>query len=57
MMVYVNHLSRLKEVPKAAAEALVLVLAPYAPHIAEDAPEFFGHSDCIANAQWPELIG
>lgn len=55
MMVYVNHLSRLKEVPKAAAEALVLVLAPYAPHIAEELWSILGHSDCIANAQWPEF--
>lgn len=55
MMVYVNHLSRLKEVPKAAAEALVLVLAPYAPHIAEELWSILDHSDCIANAQWPEF--
>lgn len=55
MMVYVNHLARLKEVPKAAAEALVLVLAPYAPHIAEELWSILGHSDCIANAQWPEF--
>lgn len=55
MMVYVNHLSRLKEVPKAAAEALVLVLAPYAPHITEELWSILGHSDCIANAQWPEF--
>lgn len=55
MMVYVNHLTRLKEVPKAAAEALVLVLAPYAPHIAEELWSILGHSDCIANAQWPEF--
>lgn len=55
MMVYVNHLSRLKEVPKSAAEALVLVLAPYAPHIAEELWSILGHSDCIANAQWPEF--
>lgn len=55
MMVYVNHLTRLKEVPKSAAEALVLVLAPYAPHIAEELWSILGHSDCIANAQWPEF--
>lgn len=55
MMVYVNHLGRLKEVPKAAAEALVLVLAPYAPHIAEELWSILGHTDCIANAQWPEF--
>ena len=55
MMVYVNHLTRLKEVPKAAAEALVLVLAPYAPHIAEELWSILGHADCIANAQWPEF--
>ena len=39
----------------AAAEALVLVLAPYAPHIAEELWSILGHSDCIANAQWPEF--
>lgn len=54
MMVYVNRLSRLKDVPKAAAEALVLVLAPYAPHIAEELWSILGHADCVAHASWPE---
>ncbi len=53
MMVYANHLLRLKTVPKQAAEALVLVLAPYAPHIAEELWSILGHSDCIAHAVWP----
>ncbi len=53
MMVYVNRLLRLKTVPKQAAEALVLVLAPYAPHIAEELWSILGHESCIALAEWP----
>ncbi len=53
MMVYVNHLAKLEKLPRKAAETLVLVLAPYAPHIAEELWAMLGHSDCVSLAQWP----
>lgn len=53
MMVYVNHLAKLDRIPRIAAENLTLVLAPYAPHIAEELWAILGHDSCIALAPWP----
>lgn len=54
MMVYLNHLSKLERVPREAAETLVLVLAPYAPHIAEELWSILGHETCVSLAPWPK---
>jgi len=54
MMILVNHLSRKKVRPKAVIEKLVLILAPFAPHIAEELWEKLGHSESLAYEQWPE---
>ncbi|MBQ1925783.1 MAG: class I tRNA ligase family protein, partial [Proteobacteria bacterium] len=54
MMIFINHLSKLDKVPKAAAETLVLVLAPYAPHLAEELWAILGHKDCVSLAPWPK---
>ncbi len=35
-------------------EALVLLLAPYAPHIAEELWQALGHSQSLAYEKWPE---
>ncbi len=54
MMILVNHLSRLTVRPKAVIEQLVLILAPFAPHIAEELWERLGHSESLAYERWPE---
>ena len=54
MMIFVNHLSRQTERSKAAIEKLVLILAPFAPHIAEELWEKLGHSESLAYEPWPE---
>jgi leucyl-tRNA synthetase len=38
-----------------AIESLIRMLAPFAPHIAEELWEAFGHSDSVARATWPEF--
>ncbi|HEV8481936.1 MAG TPA: leucine--tRNA ligase [Blastocatellia bacterium] len=38
-----------------ALESLIRMLAPFAPHIAEELWEAFGHSDSVAQASWPEF--
>jgi leucyl-tRNA synthetase len=53
MMVFVNELTRLEKRPRAALEALVLVLAPFAPHIAEELWSRLGHAESLARAPWP----
>ena len=53
MMVFVNELTRLEKRPRAALETLVLVLAPFAPHIAEELWRRLGHGGSLARAPWP----
>ncbi len=54
MMIFVNHLTKLEIVPKGPVEKLVLILSPFAPHIAEELWEKFGHSESLAYENWPE---
>ncbi len=54
MMVFVNEATKADAVPKAWLEAFVRILAPMAPHLAEEAWERLGHSDGITFAPWPE---
>ncbi|MBM3983768.1 MAG: leucine--tRNA ligase [Planctomycetes bacterium] len=53
MMKFVNHMTGLEARPRAALEPFVLLLAPYAPHIAEELWKALGHTDTLAYAPWP----
>jgi leucyl-tRNA synthetase len=53
MMVLVNHLATLPELPREAAEALVLLVAPFAPHVAEELWEKLGHAESLCGGPWP----
>ncbi len=53
LMVLTNALSELKEIPRSAAEALVQMLAPFAPHAGEELWEFLGHSETITYVPFP----
>jgi leucyl-tRNA synthetase len=47
------HASRLPSVPRALAEPLVLMVAPLAPHIAEELWQRLGHPDSLAREPFP----
>jgi leucyl-tRNA synthetase len=49
-----THASRLPRVPRALAEPLVLMVAPLAPHIAEELWQRLGHPDSLAREPFPE---
>lgn len=54
MMEFNNHLTGLGEVrPKKVLERFVLLLAPYAPHAAEELWQVLGHSSTLAYEPWP----
>ncbi len=53
MMEYVNFLYKEDDVPRGAVEPLVLMLAPYAPHTAEELWERLGQSGSVADEPWP----
>jgi Anticodon-binding domain of tRNA ligase len=40
--------------PRGALEALVLLLSPFAPHIAEELWQKLGHEESLAYHPWPE---
>jgi len=54
MMIFVNHLSRQTVRPKKVVERFVLILSPFAPHIAEELWARLGHTDSLAYEPWPE---
>lgn len=55
MIMLNNHLTA-QAVPREAAEALVKMVAPVAPHIAEELWERLGHTDSIARAPFPVVL-
>ena len=54
MMIFVNHLSKQLVRPKSVIEKFLLILAPFAPHIAEELWAKLGHTDTLAFEPWPE---
>ena len=56
LMELVNAAARWPELPRAVAEPLVLLVSPFAPHIAEELWERLGHSESLASASWPEAL-
>ncbi|MGC5616525.1 leucine--tRNA ligase [Georgenia sp. Z1491] len=54
LIVLNNHLTTLERVPRAAIEPLVLMLAPMAPHVAEELWERLGHPGSLAYEPFPE---
>ena len=54
-MVAVNELSQLKCANRAILEPLVILIAPFAPHIAEELWEQMGNEGSVCDAQWPQF--
>jgi leucyl-tRNA synthetase len=48
-----NELTHLKAIPHWFAERFVLILAPFAPHIAEEIWQRLGHEQSLARHAWP----
>ncbi|MDM7831570.1 leucine--tRNA ligase [Cellulomonas edaphi] len=53
LIVLNNHLTTLPVTPRAAAEALVLMTAPVAPHVAEELWSRLGHDVSLAHESFP----
>ena len=54
MMIFVNHLSKQPVRPKSVIEKFVLILSPFAPHIAEELWQRLGHNNTLAYQTWPK---
>ncbi len=55
LMEFTNAATKWPVLPRDVVEPIVLILAPLAPHIAEELWERLGHEDSLAYAAWPEF--
>ncbi len=53
MMVFTNELTKLEQRPRALLEPFVLILCPFAPHLAEELWEKLGGQTSISQQPWP----
>lgn len=53
MMIFVNELTKSDVRPRRILEPFVLLLSPFAPHIAEELWERLGHPGTLAYEPWP----
>lgn len=55
MMEFVNYFTKQKVRPRSVMQPFVLLLAPYAPHIAEELWQLLGAVDSLAYEPWPKF--
>tara|TARA_Y100000385_G_scaffold280307_1_gene331259 strand:+ start:24 stop:608 length:585 start_codon:yes stop_codon:yes gene_type:complete len=53
MMIFTNHCAKEKKFSKETASIFAQIVAPYAPHAAEEIWEVAGHKETLAYAAWP----
>jgi len=54
MMILVNALDKESEISKEVFERFVLILAPFAPHMAEEMWQALGNKNSLASFAWPD---
>jgi leucyl-tRNA synthetase len=54
MMEFTNFFLKEESRPRAAMEPFVLLLAPFAPHLAEELWQALGHTSTLAYETWPQ---
>jgi leucyl-tRNA synthetase len=54
MMEFVNAGMKASAIDRAVIEQFILVLAPFAPHLAEEVWARLGHTETLSYAPWPE---
>jgi len=55
LMIFSNEANQWEMVPKEIAEHFLVLLSPFAPHLAEELWRLLGHEDSIAYTDWPEF--
>jgi leucyl-tRNA synthetase len=55
MMEFTNHLTPLAVRPRSVLEPFVLLLAPFAPHLAEELWQALGHRESLTYEPWPKF--
>jgi len=54
LMVFSREIARDALLPRESAEAFVLLLSPFAPHLAEELWQRLGHPESLAHEPWPK---
>ena len=55
LMIFVNEANQWDSVPMEIAEDYILLLAPFAPHLAEELWSKLGHEESLAYEDWPQF--
>jgi len=55
LMTLLNDIKREGPPDRWAIEALLIMVAPFAPHVSEELWQTLGHADSIFNARWPQV--
>jgi len=55
MMIFVNEVMKSESRPRQLLEPFVVVLSPFAPHLAEELWQKLGHNKTIAYEAWPKF--
>jgi leucyl-tRNA synthetase len=53
MMIFTNEMTKAEQRPRVLLEPFVLVLTPFAPHLAEELWERLGHPPSVSQQPWP----
>jgi leucyl-tRNA synthetase len=53
LMIFINEAMKLEELPRKELEQFLLLLSPFAPHIAEELWEMTGHKRSLSQEAWP----
>jgi leucyl-tRNA synthetase len=54
MMIFVNLASRAKRIERSWLDMFLRILAPFAPHVAEELWQQLGHEESLRHATWPD---
>ena len=55
LMILLNQLSKLESLPKEVIEQFLILIAPLAPHIAEELSFRLGNEQSISEREWPKV--
>ena len=54
LMILINKILEIKVIDEETAKSLLIILSPFAPHVAEELWHVLGHKDSICSQVWPE---
>jgi leucyl-tRNA synthetase len=53
MMIFTNEMTKAQQRSRAVIEPFVLLLSPFAPHVAEELWDLLGHQPSVSRQSWP----